>query len=149
MTRAPRLATVVACALLGLAAAGCREDGQEVDSRGAELFAERCAGCHTLEAAGTEGSNPEERVAGPNLNNRKESADQVLYAIRNGGFSGAIMPQNIVVGEDAKAVARFVAEYAGRSATNPPGLREGGGANEAAGTEAQGESQQGDGGSEK
>ena len=32
------------------------------------------------------------------------------------GFSGAIMPQNIVVGEDAAAVAAFVAEYSGREA---------------------------------
>jgi mono/diheme cytochrome c family protein len=149
VTRAPRLAIAVACALLALAATGCGEDGQEVDSRGATLFAERCAGCHTLEAAGAEGSNPEERVAGPNLDNRRETKDQVLYAIRNGGFSGAIMPQNIVVGEEAEAVAAFVAEYAGRTASGPPGLREGGGANEAAGIEAQGESQQGDGGSEK
>ncbi len=99
-----------------------RRDGRKVDSRGAELFAERCGGCHTLEAAGTEGSNPEQRVAGPNLNARRETKDQVLYAIRNGGFSGAIMPQNIVVGEDAEAVAEFVAEYAGRDATEPPGL---------------------------
>ena len=37
--------------------------------------------------------------AGPNLDYRRETKDQVLYAIRNGGFSGAIMPQNIVVGE--------------------------------------------------
>jgi mono/diheme cytochrome c family protein len=125
VTRALRLATVAACALLGLAAAGCG-DGQDVDTRGAELFAERCAGCHTLEAAGTEGSNPEERVAGPNLNNRKETADQVLYAIRNGGFSGAIMPQNIVLGKDAEAVAEFVAQYAGKSAKGPPGLTPGG-----------------------
>ena len=33
-----------------------------------------------------------ERVDGPNLNQRKETTDDVLYAIRNGGFSGAIMP---------------------------------------------------------
>ncbi len=26
----------------------------------------------------------------------------MLFAIRNGGFSGAIMPANIVVGEDAE-----------------------------------------------
>ena len=45
---------------------------------------------------------------------RRETKDQVLYAIRNGGFSGAIMPQNIVVGDDAEAVAEFVAEYAGK-----------------------------------
>ena len=42
----------------------------------------------------------------------------MLYAIRNGGFSGAIMPQNIVVGEDAEAVAEFVAKYAGTDATD-------------------------------
>ena len=128
----PRLAIVTVVAVArALATAGCGEDGKEVDSRGATLFSERCAGCHTLEAAGTEGSNPEERVAGPNLNNRRETKDQVLYAIRNGGFSGAIMPQNIVVGKDAEAVAEFVAKYAGKSATSPPGLTPGGGSNEA------------------
>ena len=109
---------------------GAARTAREVDSRGATLFAERCAGCHTLEAAGTEGSNPEERVAGPNLNNRRETKDQVLYAIRNGGFSGAIMPQNIVVGEDAEAVAEFVAKYAGKSADGPAGPDPGRRANE-------------------
>ena len=49
-----------------------------------------------------------ERTNGPNFNQRKESRDDVLYAIRNGGFSGAIMPANIVVGEDAEAVADFL-----------------------------------------
>jgi hypothetical protein len=39
--------------------------------------------------------------------------DNVLYAIRNGGFSGAIMPENIVVGRDADDVAAFLAKYAG------------------------------------
>ena len=120
---APRTAIALAlAACTALVSAGCGEDGQQVDTRGATLFAERCAGCHTLEAAGTEGSNPEERVAGPNLNNRRETKDQVLYAIRNGGFSGAIMPQNVVVGRDAEAVAEFVARYAGKSAKSPPGL---------------------------
>jgi hypothetical protein len=38
----------------------------------------------------------------------------VIFAIANGGFSGAIMPQNIVVGDDAEKVARFVEEYSGR-----------------------------------
>ena len=47
---------------------------------------------------------------------RKEQVDQVLYAIRNGGFSGAIMPQNVVVGADAQAVADFLAAYSGRHA---------------------------------
>ena len=137
MTR-PRFVLALALAVCALTTAACGEDGQEVDSRGATLFAERCAGCHTLEAAGTEGSNPQERVAGPNLNNRRETKEQVLYAIRNGGFSGAIMPQNIVVGEDAEAVAEFVAEYAGKSAKSPPGLVPGGGANEAEDSPGQG-----------
>jgi hypothetical protein len=46
---------------------------------------------------------------------------RVLYAIENGGFSGQIMPQNIVVGPDAEKVARFVATYAGRQAPSVPG----------------------------
>ena len=46
--------------------------------------------------------------------------DDVLFAIRNGGFSGAIMPANIVIGQDAEAVADFVAEYSGESGTNDP-----------------------------
>jgi mono/diheme cytochrome c family protein len=125
VNRPARTALIVAIAALAVVAAGCGGEGRQVDSRGAELFAERCGGCHTLEAAGTNGSNQEERVAGPNLNARRESKEQVLYAIRNGGFSGAIMPQNIVVGEEAEAVAEFVAEYAGTDATAPPGLSSG------------------------
>ena len=39
---------------------------------------------------------------------RQETPDNVLYAIRNGGFSGAIMPENIVVGKDAEDVAAFL-----------------------------------------
>ena len=37
----------------------------------------------------------------------------MLFAIRNGGFSGAIMPANIVVGEEADAVAEFLEKYSG------------------------------------
>ncbi|HEU4657263.1 MAG TPA: cytochrome c [Capillimicrobium sp.] len=92
--------------------------------QGAQLFYERCSGCHTLTAAGAEGSaynvHDVERVDGPNFDQRKETKDQVLYAIRNGGFSGAIMPQNIVVGEEADAVADFVSKYSGSDAETPP-----------------------------
>ncbi len=85
---------------------------------GAVLFSERCAGCHTLYAAATHGSAPNVRTAaaisGPNFNVRCERPiDRVLYAIANGGFSGAYMPQNIVVGQDAVDVAKFVSKYAG------------------------------------
>jgi mono/diheme cytochrome c family protein len=88
---------------------------------GAELFAERCGGCHTLKAAGTQGTaNRSERTQGPNLDQRKETYEDALFAIRNGGFSGAIMPQNIVVGDDAEAVARFVEEYSGSDVEDSP-----------------------------
>ena len=88
---------------------------------GAELFVERCSGCHTLKAAGAQGSaNREFRNQGPNLDQRVETPEDVRFAIRNGGFSGAIMPQNIVAGEEAQAVADFVAEYAGSDVDRPP-----------------------------
>jgi mono/diheme cytochrome c family protein len=94
---------------------------------GAQLFSQRCAGCHTLNAAGTHGSAPNVRTAqansGPNFNVRCERPiTRVLYAIENGGFSGAYMPQNIVVGQDAKDVAKFVATYAGRLAPKLTGV---------------------------
>ena len=86
-------------------------------ARGGELFAERCAGCHTMDIDGAQGGatkiTDRERVDGPNFNVRRETKDSVLYAIRNGGFSGAIMPENIVVGNDANDVAAFLAKYAG------------------------------------
>ena len=86
--------------------------------RGAQLFAERCHGCHTMDRVGAEGGASEvrdrERVDGPNFNVRVEEEENVLYAIRNGGYSGAIMPENIVVGKDADDVAEFLAKYAGR-----------------------------------
>jgi hypothetical protein len=60
---------------------------------------------------------------GPNFDVRCERpVARVLYAIQNGGFSGAIMPQNIVVGAQALAVAQFVATYSGRSAPKIPGV---------------------------
>ena len=101
--------------------AACGSEGISVDSNdpshdGAELFAQRCSGCHTLGAAGTQGSgNRADRVQGPNFDQRNVTYDDALFAIRNGGFSGAIMPQNIVTGDDAEAVARFVEKLSGTS----------------------------------
>jgi mono/diheme cytochrome c family protein len=94
---------------------------------GAELFNQRCSGCHTLSYAATNGSAANVRSAqfnnGPNFNVRCERpVTRVLYAIQNGGFSGAIMPQNIVVGQDAVNVAEFVAKYAGRQAPHVAGV---------------------------
>jgi cytochrome c551 len=94
---------------------------------GAVLFNQRCGGCHTLSYAATHGSaanvRTREIVNGPNFNVRCERpVDRVLYAIQNGGFSGAIMPQNVVVGQQAIDVAKFVATYAGRQAPKIPGV---------------------------
>ncbi len=119
----PALVTALAAAAaLGLFACGFGEQDVSVSKddpsyNGAVLFATHCAGCHTLAAAGTQGSgNRGQRTQGPNLDQRTETFDDALYAIQNGGFSGAIMPQNIVVGQEAEEVARFVAEYAGDEA---------------------------------
>jgi mono/diheme cytochrome c family protein len=93
---------------------------------GAQLFSQRCGGCHTLSYAGTHGSAPNVRTAqansGPNFNTRCERPiTRVLYAIQNGGFSGTYMPQNVVVGHDALDVAKFVSTYAGRQEPREPG----------------------------
>ena len=121
---APRPLLLAGAAVIAAAAAGCGSEIEVAENdpmrRGAELFNQRCSGCHTLDAANARGSIAEnadragERTNGPNFNTRPESYDDVLYAIRNGGFSGAIMPANIAVGDDAEAIARFVAAYAGR-----------------------------------
>jgi mono/diheme cytochrome c family protein len=90
---------------------------------GGKLFVERCAGCHTLKVAGTQGSavKPQTREYkdGPNFDQRKEERDQILYAIRNGGFSSGPMPQDIVVGKDAEKVADFIAKYSGDERDTP------------------------------
>ena len=114
------LYAVAVAALLGVS--GCAQgeiDVNEANKEGAVLFNERCSGCHTLDRANSYGSKPEgqlaggERTNGPNFNVRKVNKDDALFAIRNGGFSGAIMPANIVMGEDAEKVADFLAKYSG------------------------------------
>jgi mono/diheme cytochrome c family protein len=121
-----RLALIAVIAACPAALTACGQESVDVPGasanteNGAQLFAERCGGCHTFEAAGTQGSATEvsdrERVDGPNFNVRKSCYEDALYAIENGGYSGAIMPANIVVGQDAKDVARFIAEYSGKDA---------------------------------
>jgi hypothetical protein len=134
MARLARLLLIVVPALLlalGAAACGTQKVGSGVDQTdqaAAHIFRERCGGCHTLSYAAAHGSASDiktrERTDGPNFNFRKEcTLTRVLYAIRNGGFSGAIMPQNVVVGPDAIAVAKFLVKYSGRKAPkiNTPG----------------------------
>lgn len=127
--RRPLLLALLAVSSSGLLSA-CGSESVDVPGasasiqNGAQLFAERCAGCHTMEAAGAQGSatkvSDRERVDGPNLDVRKVCYDAALYALQNGGASGAVMPANIVVGQDAKDVAAFIAERSGQDAKDPP-----------------------------
>ena len=118
------IAAALVVAAVGAVACGSQGISSQIRSqpanvqRGAVLFSQRCSGCHTLNVVGAQGTTnnvrQRERVDGPNFNTRHETPDNVLYAIRNGGFSGAIMPENIVVGQDANDVAAFLSKYAGR-----------------------------------
>jgi mono/diheme cytochrome c family protein len=124
-----RLRTAAGLAALAVSAAGVSACGsQEVSvassdptHNGAELFATHCGGCHTFSKAGTQGgatkTKDRERNDGPSFDARKETVATALYAIRNGGFSGAIMPENIVTGREAQAVAAFLAKYSGRKSS--------------------------------
>ena len=124
-----RLRTAATLAVLALGATGVSACGsQEVSVEksdtthtGAELFATHCGGCHTFSKAGTQGgatkTKDRERVDGPSFDARKETVAQALYAIRNGGFSGAIMPENIVTGPQAQAVAEVLAKYSGKKSS--------------------------------
>ncbi len=136
MTRR-RLRLLVLPVLAASLFAGCGQESIELDANeserirdGALIFNDKCSGCHTLGSAGTQGSAVEvrdrERTDGPNFNTRRETVDAVLYAIRNGGFSGAIMPENIVVGDDARKVAEYLAKYAGRDVQQQVAPKSGG-----------------------
>jgi mono/diheme cytochrome c family protein len=130
MTPRPKIFAALALLLCSIAVAGaCGSQGVQVSKtdpyyRGAVLFRDHCSGCHTLSSVGAQGSatsiKDRLRTNGPNFNVRKENEEQVLYAIRNGGFSGAIMPENIVVGDDAKAIAAFLAKYSGVKSEKVP-----------------------------
>jgi mono/diheme cytochrome c family protein len=112
-----------------LAVGGCGEKGitlakDDPNYQGAQIFNEYCAGCHTLSAAGAQGSatnvGSREIKDGPNFDDRKEDKEDVIYAIENGGFSSSPMPQNLVTGEEKEKVAEFVAKYSGSASEIEP-----------------------------
>lgn len=81
---------------------------EELDE-GKELFRENCAACHTLGAAQAKG------VTGPNLDRLGNvDKERVLNAIRNGGTGKLQMPAGILDGQNAEAVAAYVARVAGQ-----------------------------------
>ena len=115
--------------LLAVGLVACGSKGIELSKSdpeygAAHLFTQHCGACHTLNVAGTHGSavKPQTREYkdGPNFDQRKEVKDQILYAIRNGGFSSGPMPQNILVGAQADQVAAFIAKYSGKERKTPP-----------------------------
>ena len=78
-------------------------------AKGRELFASNCATCHTLQASNSVG------VTGPNLDVLRPAAGLVENAILVGRARGAgNMPVGLLTGDDAKAVADYVAAVAGR-----------------------------------
>jgi len=125
--RAPRrlsrpLLALVSAAAAAVAVGACGTQGIQLsranpDYEGAKIFLDHCSGCHSLAVVGAEGSatSVQDRVKtnAPDFNYRKETVQQVLYALRNGGFSGEVMPENIVVGKQAEEVAEFLSKYSG------------------------------------
>jgi len=78
-------------------------------AEGRELFAQRCATCHTLEDAGAVG-----RV-GPDLDLLAPAAGLTIDAIEKGRARGmGQMPAQLLEGEEAKDVAAYIAQVAGR-----------------------------------
>ena len=121
---------LLALPVVAAAAVACGSEEIDVardspDYNGAKIFHERCAGCHSLNVVGAQGSavdaNKREYKDGPNFDQRKEEKDQVLYAIRNGGFSSGPMPQNIVTGPEAEALAEFIARESGKDVVESSG----------------------------
>lgn len=86
--------------------------GEEISAKqeeGKSLFIQTCKSCHTLEAVQAHG------VTGPNLDQLGGLDKQrVLRAIKRGGTGSGRMPPALLDGEEADAVAGYVADVAGR-----------------------------------
>ena len=109
------------------------------EQNGRELFAQRCANCHTLKAANAIAS------VGPNLDELRPNKALVLNAIENGRSQGnGQMAAGLFAGQDAEDVANFVAKAVGHTETET----EGGGGESGGGDSGSGggESGSGDGG---
>jgi uncharacterized cupredoxin-like copper-binding protein len=114
--RAPWIAAALAAGTM-LVAAGCGGESKADPARGKELFTQRCGACHILENAGTKG------VQGPNLDLafKQSVADGLGRSTIEGVVRqqielpmGKQMPANLVTGEDADAVAAYVASAIGK-----------------------------------
>ena len=105
-------------ALAALALAGCGTGGLAAEnadvSDGKVLFKKECGSCHTLKEAGTAGT------IGPNLDeafatDKEEGFDEsaIREVVRHQiDYAAPPMPQELVKGDDADAVAAYVAAVA-------------------------------------
>jgi len=107
-----------------LVAAGCGSEPEPDLARGKELFTQRCGACHILENAGTKG------VQGPNLDLAFAAA--VRDGLGRSTIEGVVrkqiqlpmgpeMPADLVTGEDADAVAAYVADAIGKEGSADSG----------------------------
>src|SRR3954447_7848486 len=86
-----------------------RSHGSAEFNKGKSLFRQSCWSCHTLKAAGAMG------VTGPNLDQIGQVNQQrVLNAIKIGGTGDGRMPPLLQTGDNAKAIAVYVSQVAGR-----------------------------------
>jgi mono/diheme cytochrome c family protein len=85
-----------------------------LQKKGQDLFGQRCKMCHTLKAANATGK------VGPDLDAAPRNKALVLDAIAKGRSSGnGQMPAQVFEGENAEAVAEFVAVATGGTLDNP------------------------------
>jgi mono/diheme cytochrome c family protein len=112
-------------AVPGLVVAGVEERNADPESgitsltseeeRGRATFGRLCNQCHTLAAAGGVST------VGPNLDVLRPTKGLVLDAIENGRARGnGAMAADLVEGEEAEAVASFVAKAVGKAETEQP-----------------------------
>src|SRR3954452_23608949 len=83
--------------------------GNSKFNKGKTQFRQSCWSCHTLKAAGAQG------VTGPNLDQIGTLSEQrVENAIKIGGTGTRRMPPQLQTGDNAKAIAYYVSQVAGR-----------------------------------
>ena len=124
------LVCLAALALAGCGTGGLTSEGADIPD-GKLLFTQNCGSCHTLREAGTMGStrnpiaapNLDDAFAGARMEGFEESAIQevVRHQIE---YAAEPMPRNLVEGEEADAVAAYVAAVAANPEAKvalPPG----------------------------
>jgi mono/diheme cytochrome c family protein len=122
-----RLVGLAVCGTLAAGLSACENDNVPQDANliaGKKAFAQKCGACHTLNRAGTKGTQ------GPNLDDAFHEAlkegfgrdtihgivfDQIRHPAAVGKSSPAYMPPKLVTGKTAFDVASYVASVASRS----------------------------------